>query len=169
MPSDSEQMQQWNAQYRSQYADFRKQLQFNMVLLLLCGLMKFNGYPSEVLDTLCDKAKTSNFSPRVVCRNIDIFTLYWLFEAQDNDVTAKLLGSTCIQHDRYYWTMTPLECFVLGYCVSHSNCTWKICLRHCDIGDEGMEMFSMRCSGGGNPLHRRDLYNRVYAMQRCHI
>ena len=30
-------------------------------------------------------------SPRVTRHNIDFFTLYWLFEPQENDVTAKLI------------------------------------------------------------------------------
>ena len=49
--------------------------------------------------------------------------------------------------------MTPFDCFVLGYCVSHSNCTWKIALH--DIGDEGVEMLvrgaveeETHCTGG---------------------
>ena len=37
--------------------------------------------------------------------------------------------------------MTRFDCFVLGYCVSHSNCTWRIELHSCHIGDEGVDMF----------------------------
>ena len=57
--------------------------------------------------------------------------------------------------------LTPFDCFVLGYCVSHSNCTWKIDLElggH--IGDEGVEMLvrgaveeETHCTGGISEIH----------------
>ena len=72
---------------------------------------------------------------------IPIDTLHWLFEAQDSDVIAKYLGLSEVRLDRpYLHAMTPFDCFVLGYCVSHSNCTWFINLQDCDIGDKGVGM-----------------------------
>ena len=110
---------------------------FHMVLRFLCGLRKFSGYPSEVLNRLCVE-KSGDDSANV--HNVPFSTLHWLFEAQDNDVIAKLLGSADIQYHKFYQVGTPFDCFVLGYCVSHSNCTWKIDLVHHNIGDEGVEM-----------------------------
>ena len=69
-------------------------------------------------------------------------TLHWLFEAQVNDVIAKVLGSSDIQ-PCWQRIVTPADCFVLGYCVSHSNCTWKIDLHCCGIGDEEVEMLML--------------------------
>ena len=108
---------------------------FHMVLRFLCGVRKFSGYSSEVLNTLCVEEVVDSAS---VVRKVAFNTLHWLFEAQDNDVIAKVLGSSDIQLDEQFGGVTPFDCFVLGYCVSHSNCTWKIDLRH--IGDEGVEM-----------------------------
>ena len=72
---------------------------------------------------------------------IPIDTLHWLFEAQDSDVIAKYLGLSEVRLDRpYLHAVTPFDCFVLGYCVSHSNCTWFINLLECHIGDKGVEM-----------------------------
>ena len=117
---------------------------FHMVLLFLCGLRKFSGYPSEVLSTLCvvklDSQKSFNVS--VVREIIDPF--HWLFEAHDNDVIAGVLGSGDIHH--FSWrsnkfnVVTPFDYFVLGYCVSHSKCTWRLDLKSCHIGDEEVEM-----------------------------
>ena len=46
-------------------------------------------------------------------------TLHWLFEAQDNCVIAKLLGSSNIEIFEYECNqVSPFDCFVLGYCVS---------------------------------------------------
>ena len=80
-------------------------------------------------------------------------TLHWLFEARDNDLIANLLGSSDIQPNQPT-AMTAFDCYVLGYCVSHSNCTWRISLYNF-IGDEGIEMFvrgaleeDIHCTGG---------------------
>ena len=88
----------------------------------------------------------------LIRQEVTFDTLHWLFEAQDNDVITKLLGSSDVRlykpcaHDKnkYMYVVNPSDCFVLGYCVSHSNCTWKIDLKYgidgCHIGDEGVEM-----------------------------
>ena len=156
---------------------------FHIVLRFLCGVRKFTGYPSEMLNTLCveesvvDSARddfnlessddsasdgesgdgeygddsTSDGEP--VIHEVSFDTLYWLFEAQDIDVIAKLLGSSDIQLEEI--EVTPFDCFVLGYCMSHSNCTWKIVLPECGIGDEEVELLvrgaveeETHCTGG---------------------
>ena len=72
---------------------------------------------------------------------IPIDTLHWLFEAQDSDVIAKYLGLSEVQLDGpHLHVVTPFDCYVLGYCVSHSNCTWFINLADCFIGDKEVEM-----------------------------
>ena len=114
---------------------------FQMVLRFLSGLRKFSGYPKKMLNTLCEE--------------ITLDTLHWLFEAQDNNVFAELLGLSDIELGVRRGVVTPFDCFVLGYCVSHSNCTWKIDLGYCHIGDEGVEMLvrgaveeDTNCTGG---------------------
>ena len=113
-----------------------KQHHFHMVLQFLSGLKKFSGYLSKVLNTFC-VGKSGDDSAGVI-REVTLDVLHWLFEA--HDVIAKLLGSSDIQLRKQPSQVTPFDCFVLGYCVSHSNCTWKIELGFCHIGDEGVEM-----------------------------
>jgi len=137
---------------------------FHMVLRFLCGISKFNGYPSKELNTLCvverrdvfDSASDDSTSESgddqdhikphpcydaSVVGVVTFDTLHWLFEAQDNCVIAKLLGSSNIEIFEYECNqVSPFDCFVLGYCVSHSNCTWKINLPDCNMGDEGVRM-----------------------------
>ena len=124
---------------------------FKMVLWFLSGIKKFSEYPCEVMNTLCLKKHIGHFdiesgSDYIVeardepIHEITFDTLHWLFEAQDSDVINKLLGSSDIQLHAPNYIVTPFDCFVLGYCVSHSNCTWRINLSECDIGDEGVEM-----------------------------
>ena len=121
---------------------------FHMVLQFLCGLRKFKGYPSKVLNTLCAKRCVDD-SANVV-HTIPFDTLHWLLEAWDSDVIANVLGPSNIQI--LSRTVTPFDCFVLGYCVSHSNCNWKI---SCSIDNEGVEMLvqgaveeETHCTGG---------------------
>ena len=139
---------------------YHKQHYFHEVLQFLCGLTKFKGYSSEMLDTLCLR-QSCYYSVQHLTRIVSVMpevtlnTLHWLFEAQDNDVTAKLLGSSDIHLSIKGILLTPFDCFVLGYCVLHSNCIWKISIIGCHIGDEGMEMLmrgaveeETHCTGG---------------------
>ena len=112
---------------------------FNMVLRFLCGVRKFNRYPSEVWNTLCvDIEKTGDDSANIIYQ-LMFDMLHWLFEAQDNDVIAKLLlGLSDVELYTPLFA-TPFDFFVLGYCVSHSNCAWRVNLGH-HVGEEGIEM-----------------------------
>jgi len=130
-----------------------KQHHFHTVLKFLCGLRKFSGYPSGVLNTLCVR-KSVNNSVSSICE-LDFNTLHWLFEAQDNDVITEVLGSSDICLHEHSTEVTPFVCFVLGYCVSHSNCTWSVNLFYRNIGDEELEMLvqgaveeETHCTGG---------------------
>ena len=125
----------------------------------------FNSKASVVsgMNTDC---KLGDDSSNVV-REVTFDNLRWLFEAQlDKNVTATLLGSSVIQLHRRWTRVTPFDWFVLGYCVSHSNCNWKIdCYEKIwgisgfvmplHIGDEGVEMLvrgameeETHCTGG---------------------
>ena len=140
---------------------------FQMVLRFLFGITKFAGYPSELVNTMgvkqrpigwfeylltesaisamyniehCSHCGSGGDSTSVV-HEVTFSALHWLFEAHDADVIAKLLGSSDVQLDTDRVTsVTPFDCFVLGYCVSHSNCAWIINLESYSIGDEGVEM-----------------------------
>ena len=132
---------------------YQKHHQFHMVLQFLCGVRKFSGYSSEDLRTILF-AKRSSDDSASVRYEVTLSTLHWLFEVQNNDVVTNLLGSSHIQLEEDS-KVTPFDCFVLGYCVSHSNCTWKIVLGYCNIGDEGVEMLvrgaveeQLHCTGG---------------------
>ena len=130
-----------------------KQHHLHMMLWFLCGLRKFNGYPNEVLGTLC--VETSDDDMANIVHEVPFDTLHWLFEAQDNYIFANLLGSADIELFEQLSQVTSFDCFVLGYCVSHSNCTWRIYLEQCNIGDKEVEMLvrgavenKTSCTGG---------------------
>ena len=144
-----------------------KQRHFHMVLRFLCGITQFKEYSNEQLNIFLIKEyygdgsssddesddsagdDESDDSPSVlhtgdgsssVIREVTFDTLHWLYEAHDSKVIAKALGSSDIQLFKQPGTVTPFDCIVLGYCVSHSNCTWKIDLEDCNIEDEGVEL-----------------------------
>ena len=122
-----------------------------MVLQFLYGVQKFSGYPSEMLlNMLCVNeyvvsgddwtSDEESDNDSYVVRKVIVDSLHWLFEAHDTKVIATVRG-----HLKFSLIDNMVECllltaFVLGYCVSHSNCTWNIDLFNCHIGDEGVEM-----------------------------
>ena len=147
-------------EYKEEKEEEQQQHHFHMVLRFLSGLRKFSGYSSEVLNALCvEKSMGDSTSdgesgddPASAVHEFTFDTLHWLFEAQDNNIIANLLGSSDIQLSQQHSQVTHFDCFVLGYCVSHSNCTWKIDL---EFGDEGVEMLvrgaveeEAHCTGG---------------------
>ena len=143
-----------------QFRDKQATTHFQMVLRFLSGIKKFTGYPSELVKALDIKKYIGYFDylqtesemsemyyteqcsdPGGVVHEVTFSALHWLFEAHDTGVIAKLLGSSDIQlHTDREHTVTPFDCYVLGYCVSHSNCTWFINLQVYSIGDEGVEL-----------------------------
>ena len=123
---------------------------FHMVLQFLSGLKKFKEYSNEQMKTF------------VRDYSVTFDTLHWSFEAHDSKVIARALRSSHIGLIKQYNPVTPFDCFVLGYCVSHSNCNWKINLKHCNIGDEGVEMLvrgaveeETHCTGGISEIYLR--------------
>ena len=126
---------------------------FHMVLRFLCGITQFKEYSNEQLNTFLIEDSGDDSSSGI--RKVTFDTLHWLFEAHDSKVIAKVLGSSDVQLDERYSQVTPFDCFVLGYCVSHSNCTWTIDIELCYIRDEGVEMLvrgaveeETHCTGG---------------------
>ena len=150
-----------NKYYNNQHWKIdHKQHHCHVVLRFLCGITKFVEYTSEALNTLIME-ESGDDSVGVVCE-ATFNTLHWLFEAHNNDIIVKLLGSSHIQLHRQFRIVTPFDCFVLGYCMSHSNCTWKIVLERYHIGDEGVEMLvrgaveeETHCTGGISEINLR--------------
>ena len=68
--------------------------------------------------------------------------LHCLFESQDPSVLSRTLGSDYVQfyyNDGRHPSVQTFDWFVLGYCISHSSCVWKIWLEHCQL--ESVEIF----------------------------
>ena len=108
---------------------------FQTVLRFLAGLGKFTHYPTSSIRSLM-----ANVNPRFSSRKLKISLdgLHWMFEARCSNVCEAIGISVVDVH--LAGRVTSFDTFVLGYCVSHSNCPWEVDLDECGIGDEGVAM-----------------------------
>ena len=106
-----------------------------VMLRFLAGITKFKGIRKDPLKYLFFRTRSSE------PERISVDGLHWLFEAQCNEVIHLVLGPL-VTLDATWTTVNPFDCFVLGYCIAHSNSSWVLDLTECDIGDEGLEVLS---------------------------
>ena len=103
---------------------------FKMTMRFLAGLTKLVNIPPEL--TLGTKLNYFHF----------------LFEAKDISMTARTLSSgEMVVKSRYFWT--PLDYYVTGHAISHSNCSWKLNFVSSSIDDEKFELFCQGCAAPG--------------------
>ena len=110
---------------------------FRTVLQFLAGLGKFTGFPTSSITSLLDDPNPGISSSDLV---ISLDGLHWMFEAScSSSSVCEAIGMSVVV---VYLPgiVTSFDCFVLGYCVSHSNCSWEVNLGVCGFGDEGVAM-----------------------------
>ena len=73
-------------------------------------------------------------------KSVNLQILHWLFESQDCSALPSIIGSdyVCFYYDRYT-ALLPFHWYVLGYCITHSSCDWKLELQSCTV--ESVETF----------------------------
>ena len=112
------------------------------VLRFVAGLTKFKCIPLASLQSLLlgDEGEGT-------CRTkylITLRSLHWLFEAQcsGNKLISSSRQLTFISRPTHTGepSMSPFDCFVLGYAIARVTCHWKIDLHNNNIGDEDVEM-----------------------------
>ena len=110
---------------------------FQKVLRFVAGLTKYENIPLDSLQQLLLQRDRED----VV--NISLNSLHWLFEARCTSIYSDLIrNASVLQYNSYFKTMTPFDCFVLGYALSHISCTgaWDITMHACHVDDECVEM-----------------------------
>ena len=65
--------------------------------------------------------------------------LHWLFESQDPSAITSMLSSDCVCCSPVGHSTLPFDMYVLGYCITHSTCDWKLELASCSL--VSVEMF----------------------------
>ena len=107
-----------------------------------------SGHFKMTLRFVAGLTKLANISPDIASLRIDanniVTLLHWLFECKDTSVATRTLGSNEITVNSHYWT--PLDYYVTGHVISHSNCPWRLIFGYSSIDDEKFELFCQGCA-----------------------
>ena len=106
---------------------------FQNVVKFTAGLTKLRSFPITTLKSILLQGRGDY-------QEIPLYSLHWLFEAQCISKYSEMIEETTTLSFYHNDSMTPFDCFVLGYALSHINSTWDINIRLSHIGDEGLEM-----------------------------
>ena len=103
---------------------------FKMTMRFLAGRTKLANIPLDItMDTILNY-------------------FHFMFEAKDISVTTRTLGSDeMVVESRYSWT--PLDYYVTGHAISHSNCFWRLAFESTSIDDEKFELLCQGCAAPG--------------------
>ncbi len=113
-----------------------------VVLRFLAGLTKFHyklfskvGFWGKLT-----KSRNPTDSLRECIHDSETFTdtIHWLYEAQEEMLARRALGSNVQSLDRTDAVLSPFDCYALGYSMLHSECVWELRLPNCNIDSEGM-------------------------------
>ena len=106
---------------------------FQNVVKFTAGLTKLRSLPTTSLKSILLQGRYGR-------QEIPLYSLHWLFEAQCISTYSEMIEETTTLTFDHGRSMTPFDCFVLGYALSHINSTWDINIGWSHIGDEGLEM-----------------------------
>ena len=120
---------------------------FQITLQFLAGLGKFADYPTDRIRSIVSNSESSSEL------QITLDGLHWIFEVQGSRSVCEAISLSIVSPLLRYKRLSAFDCFVLGYCVFHSDCPWEINLNDCGIGDEGVQML-VRGTLEGEPSHR---------------
>lgn len=127
-----------------------------MVCRFLTGLTSFleNSWFSYVrglagYPTLLSYAK--DFHTREESCLIEM--LHWLYEIHQSNLIKVILGNRSTSKEiTFKNTLSPFDCYVLGYCIVNSAMSWSLAFNRCGIGSKGVEMLLMCKENGRSAL-----------------
>ena len=124
--------------------DHSESKKLEIVVRFLAGLTEFGTELWDVVRQFASEdqrdidatflSKEDNF--------IKLDILHLLFESQDSSAITGVLGSDCVCFSPPSTTkceLQPFDCYVLGYCITHSSCNWKCEMWGCKM--ESVELF----------------------------
>ena len=104
-----------------------------------------SGHLKMTMRFLAGRTKLANI-PLYITMDTKLNTFHFLFEAKDISMTTRTLGSDeMFVNSHYFWT--PLDYYVTGHAISHSNCSWR--LGFSSIDDEKFQLFCQGCAAPG--------------------
>ena len=106
-----------------------------------------SGHFTMTMRFLAGCTKLANIPPDITM-DTQLHYFHFLFEAKDISMTTRTLGSDeMVVDSHYYWT--PLDYYVTGHAISHSNCSWRLYFRSSSIDDEKFELLCQGCTAPG--------------------
>ena len=111
-----------------------------------------SGHFKMTMRFLAGCTKLANIPPNITM-DTKLNTFHFLFEAKDISMTTRTLGSDeMVVQSHYSWT--PLDYYVTGHAISHSNCSWRLDFLRLgfwstSIDDEKFELLCQGCTAAG--------------------
>ena len=106
-----------------------------------------SGHFKMTMRFLAGRTKLANIPPDITM-DTKLNYFHFLFEAKDISMTTRILGSDeILVESDYSWT--PLDYYVAGHAISHSNCPWSLDFIGYSIDDEKFELFCQGCAAPG--------------------
>ena len=126
------------ARWIKEFQEQKDHSRMKVMLRFLAGLTSFSGVRKKHIRQLSFIRDTRER------REITVDGLHWLFEAQfeESSYTATILGKSIVRIDCTWSTVSQFDCFVLGFCIARSKCKWELEMCECDIGEDGLKIFS---------------------------
>ena len=106
-----------------------------------------SGHFKMTMRFLAGRTKLANIPPHIM-RGTILNCFHFLFEARDISMTTRTLGSDEMRVTSHY-SWTPLDYYVTGHAISHSNCSWRLYFEHSSIDDEKLELLCQGCAAPG--------------------
>ena len=106
-----------------------------------------SGHFKMTMRFLAGCTKLANIPPNITM-DTKLNYFHFLFEAKDISMTTRTLGSDEMVVKSHY-TWTPLDYYVTGHAISHSNCSWRLSFWVTSIDDEKFKLFCQGCAAPG--------------------
>ena len=122
---------------------------FKVVLKFLAGLNKLNCFTEDIVNDLFKaSAPLESVSKHEICSDltVDVDFINWMYEAQNGDVIASLLGQKTVGFTIKPRGMSLMDYYSLGYCIAHSQCQWMLTVEVKDISKEKIKMLTSGAS-----------------------
>ena len=109
-----------------------------------------SGHLKMTMRFFAGRTKLANMSRDITIDTAKLNYFHFLFEAKDISMTTRTLGSddrSIVVQSHYSWT--PLDYYVTGHAISHSNCSWRLEFNYSSIDGEKFELFCQGCAAPG--------------------
>ena len=101
----------------------------SVVMKFYFGLSKFNTFTTEMI-----REHISDYESAAI--------YHWMYEGGDTEAVSNLLASRESIEVKSSHEWSPLDYFVVGYSIAHSQSKWNLYFLNSYMGNEGIEMFS---------------------------